>query len=125
MTSSRSTCLYRVLEILASTVLCQLSYWFSRCVLIYLIVVFVLLNTHKSCVCVLASPIMLAPSGCSNMFSVTHYNRTLIWFHPVHSLNRFFIRRVLILYYHLYVHTISSLLCSICNRHFIKIIVHR
>ena len=90
MTSSRSTCLYRVLEILASTVLCQLSHWFSHCVLIYLIVVFVLLNTHKSCVCVLASPIMLAPSGCSKVFSVTHYNRTLIWFHPVHSLNPIF-----------------------------------
>jgi len=91
-TPGRYTCLCRVLEILASTVLCQLSHWFSHCVLIYLIVVFVLLNTHKSCVCVLASPIMLAPAGYSNMFSVTHYNRTLTWFHPVHSINPIFIK---------------------------------
>jgi hypothetical protein len=51
MTSGRFTCLCRVLEILASKALCHLSHWFSHCVLIYLNVIFVLLNTHELYLC--------------------------------------------------------------------------
>jgi len=89
MRSGKSTCLCRVLEILASMLLCQLSDWFSHCVVIYRIAIFVLLNTRELCLCI-ASPLLLARAGCSNMFSLIHGSLTLNWKHPVHSLTPIF-----------------------------------
>jgi hypothetical protein len=43
-----------------------------------------------SYVSVLASPVLLARAGCSNMFLGTHYNLTPTWIHPVHSLTLIF-----------------------------------